>query len=161
MQRKILLLLVPVLIAACTGVGEKEDQAVDSTLITDKVEAPVLVDSLLQGCYSYIHGRDTASLELGLEKNTASGSLSYNFYGKDRNDGSFTGELQGELLRVWYLYRSEGVMSVREEVWKIRPGQLWPASGEPVTRNDTTRFADPSKLSFDSNRAFVKVKCVI
>jgi hypothetical protein len=115
----------------------------------------------LQGCYSYIHGRDTASLELGLEKTNASGSLSYNFYEKDRNDGSFTGEIQGELLRVWYLYRSEGMMSVREEVWKIHPGQLWPAQGEPVTRNDTTRFADLSKLKFDSSRAFVKVKCVI
>jgi hypothetical protein len=118
-------------------------------------------DTLVSGCYSLINGRDTASLVIEKKGTIVSGSLSYNLFEKDRNDGTFTGEITGNRINVWYMFRSEGIMSVRQEAWQINNGQLWPATGEVTVRNDTARFADPSTLKFDKGRAFVKVPCTI
>jgi hypothetical protein len=116
-------------------------------------------DTVLSGCYSMIVNRDTASLQLQVKGNQASGSLSYNLYEKDRNDGTFEGELNNGVLAGWYLFRSEGLMSVRQVAFKVREKALWPANGEVFVRNDSTLFKDVNKLRFDSTRAFRKVPC--
>jgi len=87
--------------------------------------------------------------------------LSYNIYQKDRNDGTLQAEVTGDIIKGWYLFKSEGIISVREVAWKINADELWPATGEVIQRNDTTLFAQPDKLRFDNSRPFKKVACVI
>ena len=125
-------------------------------------ESPgAMPDTNLSGCYSLIAKRDTASFQVQVKGTAASGSLSYNLFEKDRNDGSFEGEIHDDILIGWYLFRSEGIMSVRQVAWKIQGNNLLPANGEVLVRNDSAMFKDPNKLTFDNARAFVKTKCII
>ena len=124
-------------------------------------DAPPAQDSVLSGCYAFTGNRDTASLQMQVKSNIVTGSLSYNLYEKDHNDGTFEGELVNDIITGWYLFRSEGKMSVRQVAWKVKPGHLWPATGETIVRNDTAMYKNPASLRFDSTRAFVKVKCLI
>jgi hypothetical protein len=148
---------------ACNSVGEKvkneESQIQPDTLITDNNKNNT--DTTIGGCYSQIINRDTANLQLQIKGSNATGPLSYNIYQKDRNDGSIIAEVADSLITGWYLFRSEGIISVRQVIWRIKPGQLWPAIGEIIQRNDTTMFANPDKLQFNSKRPFIKVKCVV
>ncbi|HEX7905960.1 MAG TPA: hypothetical protein VF487_18940 [Chitinophagaceae bacterium] len=159
-MRKVIVVILILGSIACNNQQDTNTTNTD-TAIYQSPAPVVIVDSTLQGCYLLINGKDTASLELGFDKGNVSGSLSYNIYGKDRNDGTFEGEINGDLLKVWYLFRSEGIMSVRQEIWKIVPGKLIPATGEVTVKGDTSLFTNTNKLIFDNNRAFVKVKCII
>ncbi len=152
-------LLAAIFLAACNN----NQQSGGSPGNTDTLatEGGEVADSTLSGCYSMATEKDTASLQLQVKDGHASGTLSYNLYEKDRNDGSFEGEIQNGILRGWYLFRSEGLMSVREIAWKINGTALWPARGEVEIRNDSAFFKTPGGLQFDSSGAFVKVPCVI
>lgn len=113
------------------------------------------------GCYTAVSGRDTAGLRLEERDSNLNGALSYNYYEKDRNEGSFQGEVQDGMLTGWYLFRSEGVMSFRQVAWQIRGSELWPATGEMEQRNDTMLFRDIKAVRFDSSLVFRKVPCVL
>lgn len=152
-------LLAAIFLAACNNNQQSGSPAgTTDTLAAEGVE---VADSTLSGCYSMTTEKDTASFQLQVKDGHASGTLSYNLQEKDRNDGSFEGEIQGGILRGWYLFRSEGLMSVREIAWKINGTALWSARGEVEQRNDSAFFKAPGELQFDSSRAFVKVPCVI
>lgn len=162
MYRISLLFIATCLFAGCNSGNQKGNEPFSPLPDSPGTKTVTsLPDSLIQGCYSLIKDRDTASLQLDITNGNASGSISYNLFEKDRNDGTFSGEIEGDILTVWYLFRSEGRMSIRQESWKIRPGRLWPAVGEVMVRNDTTMYTDPARLSYDSTRAFVKVACII
>lgn len=118
-------------------------------------------DTTIGGCYSQVFKRDTVILQLEVKGNNASGPLSYNLYQKDRNDGSIKAEVADSVITGWYLFRSEGIISVRQVAWRIKPGQLWPATGEMIQRNDTTLFAKPDQLQYDNTKPFIKIKCII
>jgi hypothetical protein len=166
-MHKITIILLIALAAIACGNSNTTEQTSDSrdTIIRDttmgNVNDTMALDTTISGCYSLIAGRDTASLQLQRRGPTATGSLSYNIYQKDRNDGTFQGELNGDKLVVWYMFRSEGMMSVRQEIFQVQTDKLVPAVGEVKVVNDTARFVNPDKLQFDSKRAFVKVKCEI
>ena len=134
---------------------------VNTTDTLAKQDTTPLADTAISGCYSMTANRDTASLQLQRKGTIITGSLSYNLFEKDHNDGTFQGEMGNGLLTGWYLFRSEGVISVRQVAWKIGNGYLWPGNGEVMMRHDTTMFVNVDKLSFDQSRAFVKVKCTI
>ncbi|HTD93059.1 MAG TPA: hypothetical protein VK644_04580 [Chitinophagaceae bacterium] len=158
-------LLSGFLFSGCNNGGGKDIQVKDTTALADSQSAisttTATMDTTISGCYSMINKRDTAALQLEVRGGDASGTLSYNFYQKDRNDGSFQGEVGEGLVHGYYLFHSEGVMSVREVAWKVKDQRLWPAMGEMKEQNDSMLFVNPSKLNYDSTRVFVKVKCLI
>ena len=155
-----LFLAVALMAIACNDNTKATGQESATGDTSQVITAPV-TDTSFSGCYSMLAGRDTASLQLQHNGTLVTGSLSYNLYQKDRNDGSFQGEASNGLITGWYLFRSEGIMSVRQEIFKIGKDALWPATGEIIMRGDTALFAYPDKLSFDSTRAFLRVKCII
>lgn len=159
MNRDIITLLVVVWLAvACNNEGKTSTQAENDTAIAAIVPAK---DTLASGCYSQIVKRDTSLLQLQAKDSSVTGSLSYAIYEKDRNDGSLQAEQSGDVIKGWYLFKSEGIISVRQVAWKIKGEELWPAMGEVMQKNDTTLFAQPDLLQFDSTRPFKKVPCVI
>ena len=161
-MKRFLLLLLIAAIVSCNN--EEKNKTITADSIDNSTSAGTIIlppDSVLQGCYSYLKGGDTASLQLGIDSGNITGSLSYNLEGKDRNDGTFQGEIRGDRLEVWYLFRSEGLMSVRQEIFRIGQERLYPAFGSITVRNDSAFFSDPSRVSFDTTRAFIKVQCTI
>lgn len=145
---------------ACNNNG-KSSAELSSDTVANGAAATVPVDSVSSGCYSQIIQRDTSLLQIEQKGNMVNGSLSYNIYQKDRNDGALQAEVTGDIIKGWYLFKSEGIISVREVAWKINADELWPATGEVIQRNDTTLFAQPDKLKFDNSRPFKKVACII
>ena len=146
-----------VLIACNNNPDNSAIEADDTTLSVQAASA----DTLSEGCYSQIHGRDTASLQIQAKGSQVSGSLSYNIFEKDRNDGTIQADMTGDIIRGWYLFKSEGIISVREVAWKVNGDELWPASGEIKQAGDTTRFANPNQLQFDDKNPFKKIPCTI
>ena len=153
-----LLLGVILLIGSCNDKGKTSSSVLqDSAIITKTAGA----DTAVSGCFTQVVRNDTASLEVENNKGNVTGVLTYNYYQKDRNDGTLQGEQTGDIIKGWYLFKSEGVMSVRQVSWKINGNELWPAVGEVTEKNDTTVFAQPDKLRYDSASAFRKIPCII
>jgi hypothetical protein len=158
--KSMLMLGFTMLCGSCNNVG-KTSAEIKNDLTDSATVTKAIADSLSSGCYSQIAGRDTANLQMENKDSSINGTLSYNIFQKDRNDGTVQGEITGDILKGWYLFKSEGIISVRQVAWKIRGNELWPGTGEMVQKNDTMFFSLPGKLKFDSTRPFRKVACVI
>jgi len=153
-----ILLGVILLIGSCNDEGKTSSSVqLDSANITKTAGA----DTAVSGCFSQVVRNDTALLQVENNKGNVTGVLTYNYYQKDRNDGTLQAEQTGDIIKGWYLFKSEGIMSVREVSWKINGNELWPAVGELAEKNDTAVFAQPDKLKYDSTNAFRKVPCII
>ncbi|RYY62104.1 MAG: hypothetical protein EOO05_03975 [Chitinophagaceae bacterium] len=161
MKRLLLLPGMLVLAAACNNPGDKLNDTGSRPADSVTVLQPPAVDTSLSGCYAFEAGRDTVMLQLEKKAENVSGSLSYNYFEKDRNDGTLQGTLSGDRITGFYLFKSEGVMSVRQEIWKVSNGQLVPGSGEMIQRNDSMLFRDPAAVKFDETRALKKRACII
>ena len=158
--KNIALLGLFLLAGSCNNKG-KSSIEVNPDTIANKTATITITDSLPSGCYAQIMKRDTSLLQLENKDNIVNGSLSYNIYEKDRNDGTLQADIDKNIVSGWYIFKSEGIVSVRQVAWKINGDELWPAIGEVVQKNDTAMFAQPDKLRYDSLRPFKKVPCVI
>lgn len=150
------------LVLSCNNPGEKisnNGNANDSAAAATSTTAAL--DTTLAGCYSSTYKRDTSALQIETKGAVVSGPLSYSLFEKDRNDGNFQGEVNGNILSGWYLFKSEGVMSVRQVAWKINGTHLWPATGEMQQRGDTMFFRNMDQLQYDSLHPFVKQACTL
>jgi hypothetical protein len=158
--KNIILLGVVILCGACSNEGKTSSEIMKDSINAEKA-ATLGIESPSSGCYSQISGRDTASLQIENKDNSVTGSLLYNFFQKDRNNGTLQAEISGDILTGWYLFKSEGVISVRQVAWKIKGSELWQGTGEMAEKNDTMFFSLPDKLEYDSTRPFKKVACII
>lgn len=151
------------LAAACNNPGEKISDAgkINDSTATPASSTTTALDTSLAGCYSSTYKRDTSALQIETKGAVISGPLSYSLFEKDRNDGNFQGEINGNILSGWYLFKSEGIMSVRQVAWKIKGAHLWPATGEMTQRGDTMVFKSMDRLQYDSLHPFVKVACLL
>ena len=146
------------ILGSCNDEGKTSSDINEDSVNTVKT---VIADTVSLGCYSQIADRDTSSLQIEGKGNTITGTLSYNIYQKDRSAGSIQAELSGDTTKGWYLFKSEGIVSVRQVAWKINGEELWPALGEMTQRNDTMIFVQLNNLKYDNTRPFKKVPCVI
>lgn len=143
---------------ACSDNSKSSEQATDSTTVRTNDPGPRL-PLRPAGCYQMTLQRDSATLTVELQDTVVGGTLNYIYYEKDSNLGTISGIWRDSMLYTFYTFRSEGVVSVREMVWKVRTNELLPAIGDVVQRNDTVYYADRSKLQFDDVHPFVKVPC--
>lgn len=158
---KNIILLGSVMLFGSCGNEAKTSSEVNGDSMTTQNETQPAPDSLSSGCYAQIAGRDTSNIQIENKSNNVTGTLSYAIFEKDRNDGTLQAEIEGDVLTGWYLFKSEGVISVRQVAWKIKGTELWPATGEMMEKNDSMFFSAPDKLTFDNTRPFKKVACVI
>ncbi len=156
--KNIFLPLIILSTGTCNNEGKKSAEIKTDSVVSNTFAT---VDSLSSGCYSQIIKRDTSLLQLEQKANTVTGDLSYNIYQKDRNDGTVQAESVGDIITGWYLFRSEGIVSVRQVSWKINGDELWPGMGEVIQKNDTVLFVQPGNLEYDSTRPFKKITCII
>jgi hypothetical protein len=113
----------------------------------------------LSGCYGWIAGEDTATLQLTVTGNKVSGDLIYDWSEKDRNSGKLQGVLQDSLILANYTFLSEGVSSVREVVFKIKGDSLFEGSGNVDASKDTIKYKNITKLKFAGDHPFIKGIC--
>ena len=100
------LILIAVLLVSCSDKKKKEKiiKNPDTIESTENFE-----------CFAYTQNEDTIYMKFTeMKDSTVSGSLTYNFYGKDRNKGEFKGKWSGDSLFADYQFQSEGSVSTRE-----------------------------------------------
>jgi hypothetical protein len=111
----------------------------------------------LPGCYMKIVGRDTAILMLEQKGKEFSGKMIYDNYEKDGSRGTVTGKDDGEIIKLWYDFNSEGMHSVMEVYFKKETGRLLRGVGSMDAKTDTTYFI--SGINYSDKEAFNKVDC--
>lgn len=110
-------------------------------------------------CYQYAANKDTIRLQVNRTGEKISGTLLYSLYEKDRNQGTITGTLKGDLLLADYTFQSEGMTSVRQVAFK-RKGNGWVEGyGDITTKNDTVSFRNADLLRFDDTFELGEVAC--
>ena len=109
------------------------------------------------GCYMKIIGRDTAILMLEQKGKEFSGKMLYDNYEKDGSRGTVKGKEEGEIIKLWYDFKSEGMHSVMEVYFKKETGRLLRGVGSMDAKTDTTYFI--SGINYSDKEAFNKVDC--
>lgn len=134
----------------------KESKKEDSTVTTAEMtqEGLKIIDL---GCYVFNDGKDKVSLEITEIGSEIKGKLNYDFAEKDKNKGTFAGELKNGMLVANYTFQSEGMESVRQVVFKVQNDTLIEGYGD--MNADGTTFKDVNSLTFSSNMPLVKTDC--
>lgn len=155
MKKVILLSVVFISVfVSCKKEKEIEEVAVPSEEIV--VEEPVSEE-----CYSAIIKKDTISMSLNIKgKEIASGKLVYNFFEKDKNEGTLVGEIKGDTLFAEYVFVSEGVSSIRQVAFLKKGNSYIEGFGDVVNdHKGKVTFKDTKQLKFEGNIVLSKVDC--
>jgi hypothetical protein len=92
-----------------------------------------------------------------IEGDAVSANLRYAYAEKDKNDGTFYGNLHGDKLFGTYTFMSEGKKSVRDVAFKIEKDQIVEGFGDLVEGGTT--FKNTSNLTYSSTTPWKKVDC--
>ena len=110
-------------------------------------------------CYSYVNNKDSVTMNIDINDNTATGELEYRLYEKDSNTGTIQGIIKGDTLFAEYSFISEGISSVREVAF-LKKGNNWVEGfGDVEENNGKMIFKDISALQFNSNIVLAEVPC--
>lgn len=118
-----------------------------------------IVASTQQSCYTYIKDRDTANITLMSSGTIITGELNYQLFEKDKNKGTFKGEMRGDTLFADYTFNAEGSQSVREVAFLKKGTQLLEAFGDVEDKNGKMIFKDKRKLTFGQSIVFNQTDC--
>lgn len=148
-MRKILYCFgVIVLLSACAKKTESND-TVTST-VTNKNQAD------FSGLYNYMKNGDTVTLQLTVDGNKVNGNLMYALKEKDRNSGTFVGEIKDGILLANYTFSSEGVLSERQVAFKLTETSAVEGYGDVEQINAKMVFKDPANLEYDKGFLLTK-----
>ncbi len=135
-----------VLLSACNQKTENKDTiTVSNTNQTD-----------FSGLYSYQQNGDTITLQLTVDGTRANGNLMYALNEKDRNSGTFVGEIKDGVLLADYTFSSEGVLSERQIAFKLNDNSAVEGYGNVQEINGKMVFKDASNLEYDKGLVLTK-----
>jgi hypothetical protein len=110
-------------------------------------------------CYQYISSNDTSTLKTIHAGEAITGTLVYNLYQKDKNQGTIQGSMKGDLLIADYTFMSEGITSVRQVVFKKEGASFFEGYGKIETKSDRIVFKNTDSLTFNNAVKLVEVDC--
>jgi hypothetical protein len=115
----------------------------------------------IKECYLGVMKNDTFLLSFETKgTDVPSGKLTYNFFEKDKSDGTITGTIKGDTLFANYIFVSEGKNSEREVVFLKNGNIMIEGYGDVVDDNKgKVIFKDKTKLYFDSKNILTKTDC--
>lgn len=113
----------------------------------------------MSGCFWKITGRDTLVAWLAQTENTITGKLSFDNFEKDGSSGVVHGTVEGDIIKLWYSFESEGMKSVMELWYKRLGDSLLRAVGPSAVKADSSYFNDQSAIKFDGKQSLLKVDC--
>ncbi|MDB5201927.1 MAG: hypothetical protein JWQ27_1336 [Ferruginibacter sp.] len=111
------------------------------------------------GCYRMIIEKDTATMKLSAAGSDFTGDLAYKRFEKDSNKGTVQLRRDGQYLKGWYRFNSEGEFSVRELIFRIQGANLEEGYGDVGVNKDSVYFKYPSNLNFENKHPFIKENC--
>ncbi len=114
-------------------------------------EEMAVEEEAVKECYAVVLKQDSISLNISVKDSSLeSGELNYNFFEKDKNQGTLVGNFKGDTLFADYTFMSEGKSSVREVVFLKKGNIFIEGYGDVEEKDGKTVFKDKKKLFFDS-----------
>ncbi|MBC7626412.1 hypothetical protein [Ferruginibacter sp.] len=149
------LLLIVVAATSCNNEPQKNIEVTADT-IKSVIKKIVIPES---ACYVSIKDKDTVNLKLEKSSQVVTGNLSYNYYGKDYNNGIINGTLSGDTLVADYKFMSEGKSSVRQVAFLISDSSLIEGFGSVEEKEGKMVFKDLKTLNFKTGTRLHKIPC--
>ncbi len=114
---------------------------------------PSGVASTIEGCYISHLAKDVYTLKVENETNgNFTGKLSFQNFEKDSSSGTYVGTYKDGILLGDYSFRSEGMDSVMQVIFKKTGETFVRGYGDLIATGD--RFADINKITWDPNQTF-------
>lgn len=110
-------------------------------------------------CYQFASGKDTVLMQMERINEDVTGSLRYNYFEKDENQGIFEGTMAGDTLYADYTFKSEGKTSVREIMFIQKENRLIEVFGEVEEIDGQMKFKENTKFSLNDSMPLEKVIC--
>lgn len=153
-----------IMITSCTSNSDSEASGTDSIVNEETVEVnetnPSQKDEIsFAGCYIKIVKRDTMVLHLRQIGDSVSGKMNFDNYEKDSSSGEVKGVVDGDIIKLWYSFQSEGTHSIAELFFKKENGSLVRGIGDVNSKADTSYFTDHSAITYPVDQSFSKVDC--
>jgi hypothetical protein len=152
-----LLLLIA---AACNNEQNTNKTTTDSVVNTvDTVQPPVITPPDVTGCYRRILQRDTLVAKLEQKGDSISGKLTFDNYQKDGSSGVVKGHIEGDIIKLIYSFRSEGMNSVMEVYFKRDGSGITRGIGEMNVKADTARYTNPATIQYPATEKWNRIDC--
>ncbi len=151
-------LILPLCLAACQPQPAGTDQSTNQAAGTENLQETDSTSATAR-CYAYYKNRDTVELSVVTSGKQISGTLKYQLFEKDRNNGTITGEIKGDTLLANYTFNSEGRESQRQVAFLRTGDQLVEGYAEVEEKGGKTVFKDTKNLKFESGIVLDAVAC--
>lgn len=142
---------------SCKNETKKDDLEVMAPEETDIMEENASTPDI--ACYRYTSERDTVLLQMEKIDDEVVGTLSYNYFEKDNNDGTFEGKMVGDTLFANYTFGSEGTVSVRELMFIKKGNNIVEGFGEVEDVNGEMKFKKNTKYTFNDSMPLKEIDC--
>ncbi len=163
-MKKLLVIIcsISLLISCQSGaMKDKEVEKADSKAQKDSLAVAAAQSGTdFSGCYQMVVGKDTADMKLMVANYLITGTLKYNRFEKDDNEGTVKLFWESPYLEGWYSFESEGKLSVREIKLLVKGNTLSEAYGDVASFTDTFRYKYPDNLNYETTHPFIKITCV-
>lgn len=123
------------------------------TPIKESPDKPILETA----CYEYNSDGNHITMEITEIDSKVMANLNIAYAEKDRNQGKFVGDLNGDKLIGTYTFNSEGTESSREIAFLIKDNQIIEGYGE--MNEEGTKFKDTSSITYPATMPLLKVDC--
>ncbi len=149
--------LATITFSSCKNETKKEELEIIAPEEADIMENDVNATEI--ACYRYASEKDTVLLQMENMNDEVAGTLSYNYFEKDKNDGTFEGKMVGDTLRANYTFDSEGTTSIREVLFVKKGNKLIEGFGEMEDADGKMKFKNNTKFTFNDAMALKEINC--
>lgn len=150
-------ILCAVAFTSCKNENKSEASEIMNAEESDIMEADLNNPRI--ACYKYTSAKDTVLLQMEQINDEVAGTLSYNYFEKDKNDGTFEGTMMGDTLYADYTFNSEGSVSVREIMFVKKENKLVEGYGDVEEVGGKMKFKDNAKFTLNDTMALVEIDC--
>ena len=152
------------MVTSCNSNTNAETKNTDSAVNKNTVEVnetkhPQKAATSFAGCYIKIIKRDTMLLRLRQSGDSISGKMNFDNFEKDSSSGDVSGVVDGDIIKLWYSFQSEGTHSIAELFFKKENESLVRGIGDISSKADTSYFTDPSAITYPADQSFNKIDC--
>lgn len=139
------ILIASILFACNSTPQQSEGPSQDSTAVIAEKTEPVVSEQ----CYLFVAAKDTYALKLNIIDTSVKGTAVFKNFEKDSNHGTVEGTVDGDIIRLWYNFQSEGMNSVRELYFKKDGDKLVTGTSNEATRADTAYVPDAKAVIYN------------
>ena len=159
MKKNLLILtaLVTITVSSCKNETKNQEFEILAPEQADIMESDMNSPEI--ACYRYISKKDTILLQMEKMNDEVAGTLSYNYFEKDKNDGTFEGKMIGDTLFANYTFNSEDAVSVREVVFVKKGKQLVEAFGDVEEVDGKIQFKNNTKYTLNDVMLLEEINC--